>query len=211
MCDRIIEAVATLIPKAYRIGHRYQRLPGHICLGFAGQEGEAIKLLLALDEAGIAVSSGSACNTHHAGEPSSVLLAMGFDPIRARGSLRITLGRFNTKAEEDQLPVKPRAMVSDQTIPLACGACAGSRPVTGTPESAWRDSLGREFDFYLEHFPEEPGPREIILPHNPLLTREMDIQPGEVLIGRPLETSCGRPITHCGVTMQVDQRTGVIA
>jgi uncharacterized Fe-S cluster-containing protein len=74
----------------------------------------------------------------------------------------------------------------------------------------WRDSLGREFDFYLEHFPEEPGPREIIIPHNPMITREMDIQPGDILIGRPLGMSCGCPITHCGVAMEVDKRTGVI-
>jgi uncharacterized Fe-S cluster-containing protein len=78
------------------------------------------------------------------------------------------------------------------------------------PAADWRDSLGREFDFYLEHFPEEPGPREIILPHNPMLTREMDIRVGEVLIGRPLGMSCGCPITHCGVAMNVDPRTGVI-
>jgi len=77
-------------------------LPGHVCLGLAGQEGEAIRLLLALDEAGIAVSTGSACSANHSGEPSYVLQAMGFDPIRARGSLRITLGRFNTDADVDQ-------------------------------------------------------------------------------------------------------------
>jgi uncharacterized Fe-S cluster-containing protein len=74
----------------------------------------------------------------------------------------------------------------------------------------WRDSLGREFDFYLEHFPEDPGPREIILPHNPLLTREMDVQVGDTLIGRPLGMSCGCPITHCGIVREVDQRTGVM-
>lgn len=75
----------------------------------------------------------------------------------------------------------------------------------------WLDSLGRPFDFFLEKFPEEPGPREIILPHNPLLTREMDIRPGDVLIGRPLGMSCGCPITHCGIATEVDPRTGVIA
>ena len=101
--ERIIETVAAEIPNAYLIGHRYDRLPGHICLGFAGQEGEAIKLLLALDEAGVAVSSGSACSARHAGQPSGVLLAMGFDPIRARGSLRITLGRLNTEEDVDRL------------------------------------------------------------------------------------------------------------
>jgi uncharacterized Fe-S cluster-containing protein len=84
----------------------------------------------------------------------------------------------------------------------------GSSPAPGA--DTWQDSLGRDFDFYLDHFPHEPGPREIILPHNPMLTRELDIEPGDVLIGRPLGMSCGCPITHCGVAMQVDRRNGVI-
>jgi cysteine desulfurase len=100
--DRLIETLAISLPNAYLIGHRYRRLPGHICLGLAGQESEAIKLLLALDEAGIAISTGSACSAHHASEPSYVLRAMGFDVLRARGSLRVTLGRFNTEAEVDR-------------------------------------------------------------------------------------------------------------
>lgn len=99
--DRILIEVSQQIPTVYLIGHRYKRLPGHLCLGFAGQEGEAIHLMLALNEAGIAISTGSACSAHHAGQPSYILTAMGFDPIRARGSLRITLGRFNTDAEVD--------------------------------------------------------------------------------------------------------------
>ncbi|MCE5207248.1 MAG: cysteine desulfurase [Chloroflexi bacterium] len=107
--DHIIETVESKIPNAYLIGHRYKRLPGHICLGFAGQEGEAIHLMLALNEEGIAISTGSACSSHQAGQPSYILTAMGFDPIRARGSLRITLGRFNTDAEVDTfLKVLPR-------------------------------------------------------------------------------------------------------
>jgi uncharacterized Fe-S cluster-containing protein len=84
----------------------------------------------------------------------------------------------------------------------------GRAPSSG--RGLWHDSLDREFDFYLEHFPEEPGPREIILPHNPVLTREMNIQVGDLLIGRPLGMSCGCPITHCGVATEVDPRTGVI-
>lgn len=85
-------------------------------------------------------------------------------------------------------------------------------PVLERPAAAptWQDSLGREFDFYLEHFPEEPGPRETIIPHNPMLTREMDIRTDDLLIGRPLGMSCGCPITHCGVVTDVDRRTGVI-
>ena len=114
----------------------------------------------------------------------------------------------------ERSPTQPKAAAGAATAePLtlpSCGACANGPAATGEPSAAWRDSLGREFDFYLEHFPEEPGPREIILPHNPLITREMDIQPGDTLIGRPLGMSCGCPITHCGVAMQVDPRTGVI-
>lgn len=107
--DKLIAGIESQIPNMYLIGHRYKRLPGHICLGFAGQEGEAIHLMLALNEAGIAISTGSACSSHHAGQPSYILTAMGFDPIRARGSLRITLGRFNTEQEVDTfLEILPR-------------------------------------------------------------------------------------------------------
>jgi uncharacterized Fe-S cluster-containing protein len=95
-----------------------------------------------------------------------------------------------------------------QTVTSACNTCA--KPGANGKSVPWHDSLGREFDFYLEHFPEEPGPREIILPHNPLITREMDIQVGDIMIGRPLGMSCGCPITHCGIAMDVDKRTGVI-
>ncbi len=115
--DRLIDALQALLPNAYLIGHRYRRLPGHVCLGLAGQEGEAIKLLLALDEAGIAISTGSACSAHHGSEPSYILRAMGFDVIRARGSLRITLGRFNTEPEVERfLAVFPR--VAAQLRPI---------------------------------------------------------------------------------------------
>ena len=101
--DRLIESVFAACPQAYLIGHAHRRLPGHVCLGFAGQEGEAIRLLLALDEAGVAASTGSACSASHSAEPSYVLQAMGFDPFRARGALRLTLGRFNTEAEVDRV------------------------------------------------------------------------------------------------------------
>jgi uncharacterized Fe-S cluster-containing protein len=104
--------------------------------------------------------------------------------------------------------------LSAQPVMATCAGCASSTSTMTSfipgMSNPWRDSLGREFDFYLEHFPEEPGPREIILPHNPLITREMDIQVGDILIGRPLGMSCGCPITHCGVAMDVDKRTGVI-
>jgi cysteine desulfurase len=97
--DRMLDAIVAEVPGAYLIGHPHLRLPGHLCIGIAGAEPEAMKLLLALDEHGFAVSTGSACSSSHAGEPSHVLTAMGFDPVRARGSLRVSLGRFNTETE----------------------------------------------------------------------------------------------------------------
>jgi cysteine desulfurase len=115
--DHIIESILAKIDNAYLIGHRWRRLPGHICLGFDGQEGEAIKLLLELDSQGIAISSGSACSAIHAGQPSHVLAALGLDPFKARGSLRISLGRFNTMEEAERfLDVLPKAVASLRSI-----------------------------------------------------------------------------------------------
>ena len=111
--DRLIDAVLKLAPRAYLIGHRYQRLPGNVCLGFAGLEGDAMKLLLALDAAGIAASTGSACSANHGAAPSYILQAMGYDVFQARGSLRVTLGRFNTEADVDEfVRVLPEALGS---------------------------------------------------------------------------------------------------
>ena len=115
--EYLIDSVLDRIPNAYVIGDRYRRLPGYVCLGFRGMEGEAIKLLLELDALGAAVSSGSACSSHHAGEPSHVLSAMGFDPLKARGSLRVALGRFNTAEEAERfVELLPRAVASLRSI-----------------------------------------------------------------------------------------------
>jgi cysteine desulfurase len=115
--ERIVDEVLERIPNAYAVGDRWRRLPGAVALGFAGQEGEAIRLMLALDEEGIAISSGSACSAHHAGEPSHVLLAMGFDPVRARGALRVTLGRFTSENDVERLlEVLPRAVAALRPI-----------------------------------------------------------------------------------------------
>lgn len=99
--DQILREAIRRFPNFYLFGHPTQRLPGHLSLGFRGQEREVGKLLAALDAAGVAVSAGSACSAHHAGEPSQVALAMGYDAERARGLIRISLGRFSTRAEVD--------------------------------------------------------------------------------------------------------------
>ncbi len=103
--DRLIQGIVQHIPDAYLTGHPTQRLANHASFVFQGVEGEAI--LLHLDAAGIAASSGSACSAGEEG-PSHVLTAMGLDPALARGSLRLTLGRENTAQDvEEVLAVLP--------------------------------------------------------------------------------------------------------
>jgi cysteine desulfurase len=81
-------------------GHRTLRLPGNTNFSFEYIEGES--LLLNLDLKGIAASSGSAC-TSGSLEPSHVLLAMGICHEIAHGSLRLSLGKSNTREEMDYL------------------------------------------------------------------------------------------------------------
>ena len=76
------------------------RLPGTAHLTFPGCEGDS--LLLLLDAAGIACSTGSACSAG-VPEPSHVLTAMGYDDELARGSLRFSLGRGSGPADVDRL------------------------------------------------------------------------------------------------------------
>jgi hypothetical protein len=109
-----------------------------------------------------------------------------------------------------RLPAEPDLL--RRCLPMSGHLAVAAGPPRPAPEdrAPRTDTLGRPFDFYLEHFPEDPGPREIILPHNPMITRELDVVPGDILIGRPLGMSCGCPITHCGVVRDVDARTGVM-
>ncbi len=96
--DRLIEGILQSVPDAYLTGHPTQRMPNSASFVFAGVEGESI--LLQLDLAGIAASSGSAC-TSGEDAPSHVLTAMGIEAALARGSLRLTLGRENTVEDID--------------------------------------------------------------------------------------------------------------
>lgn len=77
-----------------------ERLPNTLQLAVAGLDGET--LLMQLDKAGIAVSSGSACSSGKT-EPSHVLMAMGVEAGLARGAIRISLGRETTDADIDTL------------------------------------------------------------------------------------------------------------
>jgi cysteine desulfurase len=98
--DRLIEGVLNSIPDAKVNGDLKNRVPGNAHFSFRGVEGES--MLLLLDQEGIAVSTGSACSSGSL-EPSHVLMALGMDPFLAHGSLRITLGKQNTREDIDYL------------------------------------------------------------------------------------------------------------
>ncbi|MGN6553016.1 MAG: cysteine desulfurase NifS [Verrucomicrobiota bacterium] len=96
--DKLENGILHSIPKTVRNGSKENRLPNTANLSFEGIEAE--NLLHALDHVGICVSSGSAC-TSGSLDPSHVLMAMGFTVARARGSVRLSLGIYNTEAEVD--------------------------------------------------------------------------------------------------------------
>ena len=100
--DDLIRQVLLAVPDAVLNGPPpgQDRLPGNAHFSFPRCEGDA--LLLLLDARGIACSTGSAC-TAGVAEPSHVLLAMGADEERARGSLRFSLGHTTTQADVDAL------------------------------------------------------------------------------------------------------------
>jgi cysteine desulfurase len=84
------------VEESYLNGHPEKRLVNNAHFRFTGVEGES--LLLALDEQGVASSTGSACSSKKL-QASHVLLAIGLDPVQAHGSVRLSLGRENTKEE----------------------------------------------------------------------------------------------------------------
>jgi len=105
--DKLIKG-ALEIEDSFLNGHPTQRLPNNANFRFSCIEGEAI--VLSLDMEGIEASSGSACASKTE-LPSHVLLAIGLKPEEARGSLRISLGKYNTEEDIDYiLGVLPKAI-----------------------------------------------------------------------------------------------------
>ena len=97
---RLERGIRDAVPDVSVNGHPEMRLPGTINLSCSFVEGES--LVLALDLAGFAVSTGSACTTGES-KPSHVITALGVPPELAQGSLRFSLGRENTADEVDRL------------------------------------------------------------------------------------------------------------
>ena len=94
--DFLIDGVLSEIPKSKLTGHPVDRLPNHASFVFEGVDGNA--LLMQLDMAGFACSSGSACRVGTP-KPSEILTAIGIPSNWALGSLRVTLGKDTTQGD----------------------------------------------------------------------------------------------------------------
>ena len=107
--DKLEAGILSKISGVTRNGGKEPRLPNTTNLSFENVEAEGILLLL--DQVGICASSGSACTTGSI-DPSHVLMAMGMNIGRARGSVRFSLGIYNTEAEVDYLLEKLPGIIS---------------------------------------------------------------------------------------------------
>lgn len=106
--DYMIEKILREIPQTHLNGSKTWRSPNNANFSFASVEGEG--LLLSLDMEQIACSTGSACSSG-ALSASHVLLSIGLRPEEAHGSLRLTIGKFTTKAEINMLVKKLKIIV----------------------------------------------------------------------------------------------------
>lgn len=101
--------------------------------------------------------------------------------------------------------------------PQAIRRCVYLEPAAAPPPGlplveeaiTWQDMLGRAYDFVLEQYPGDPGPRETILPFNPANVERLAIKKGSIVYGRPAWVGC--PVTHVGQVMEEpDRLNGVI-
>ncbi|WP_460795668.1 cysteine desulfurase family protein [Microbacterium sp. GXF0217] len=118
--DRLVSGILQRVPHAVLLGDPVDRLPGNAHVLFPAAVGES--LLFLLDVAGIAASTGSACQAGVA-EPSHVVMAMGRSEQDARSVLRFTLGR--TSSDEDVDAVL--SVIAD-----VYARASGSRPGSGS-------------------------------------------------------------------------------
>jgi len=130
----LLDGIRAVVPDALLNGDPVHRLPGNAHLSFPGCEGDS--LLMLLDARGIECSTGSACSAGVA-QPSHVLLAMGADEARARGSLRLTLGHTSTDVDVQAVveaigPVVERA----RRAGMSGGAPIASDPAAAEAASA---------------------------------------------------------------------------
>ncbi len=106
--DKLITKISEIEDIRFN-GDLEKQIPSLINVSFKKAEGESI--LMMLDMEGIAISTGSACSSGSL-EPSHVLTAMGVKPEWSHGSIRISLGRFNTEDEVDYFIEKLKTIIS---------------------------------------------------------------------------------------------------
>ena len=117
--DQLRTGILAAVPEAVVRGSVTDRLPGNLHITVPGCEGDV--LLYLLDEHGIHVSTGSACQAG-VPEPSHVLLAMGVDPADARGALRFSLSYSHSSGDiERVLEVFPAVVSQARRAGLAAG------------------------------------------------------------------------------------------
>jgi len=106
-------------------------------------------------------------------------------------------GERTCRALAEEAITNPQAL--RKCIYLDTGSAAAASVKKQRGEGGWKDLLGREYDFILEKFPDDPGPRELIFPFNPVRIEKLGIRKGDILYGRPAMLGC--PVTHAGVVM----------
>lgn len=72
----------------------------------------------------------------------------------------------------------------------------------------WKDIYGREYDFILDKFEGDEGPRETIHLFNFQVVKDNNLKVGDIIFGRPMAAGC--PVTHCGKILKIDFLSGLI-
>ncbi len=119
--DELVRGILSSVPASELLGDPTRRIPGNAHVLFPGASGET--LLFLLDQAGIAVSTGSACQAGIP-EPSHVVRAMGRTEAEARQVLRLTLGRTTGEADVTAVVAALPALV--ERARAASGSRSGS-------------------------------------------------------------------------------------
>jgi cysteine desulfurase NifS len=118
--DRLEQGLCRLIPAAQRNGHRTKRLPNTLNITFPGIRGES--MVLALDQRGIACSSGSACRSGSP-DPSHALTAMGLSADQAHCALRFSLGYGNSEEDIDRVIATIGEIINEQQATIRFVSC----------------------------------------------------------------------------------------
>jgi cysteine sulfinate desulfinase/cysteine desulfurase-like protein len=120
MRDYLESGIKKIMSEAKTNGHSEFRLPNTLNVTFPKMRGES--MVIALDEYGIAVSSGSACRAGQP-EPSHALLAMGLSEEDAHCAVRFSLGHFNTIKEIEETLNAMEHIINEQVAIVRFVSC----------------------------------------------------------------------------------------